>query len=184
MPLTQGRWEAGSDGCLGADSAENTRCVTKCLPWCHREGGRQKAPRLQKRAASPSGGTHRCFPGSRAAGGDTSWQSPVFWADADVTVSASEDEAEARMQPASQQRLRRFRLLFLPQWSEAGSRTWEVRKAFPRVRSLTPQDLHACWALMTCKPGVEGASRLLLLRQQGWLLPTPRRVLGEAVSLT
>ena len=88
------------------------------------------------------------------------------------------------MQPASQQRLRRFRLPFLPQWSEAGSRAWEVRKAFPRVRSLTPQDLRACWALMTCKPGVEGASHVLLLRQQGWLLPSPRRVLGEAVSLT
>lgn len=64
-----------------------------------------------------------------------SWESPVFWADADVTVSESEDEAEARMQPASQQRLRRFRPLFLPQWSEAGSRRWEVREAFPRVRS-------------------------------------------------
>lgn len=48
----------------------------------------------------------------------------------------------------------------------------------------TPQDLRACRALMMRKPGVEGASRLLLLHQQGWLLPAPRRVSGEAVSLT
>lgn len=105
MPLTQGRQEAGSDGCLGADSAENRRCVVKRLTRYHREGGRQKAPRLQKRGAPPSGETLRYCVGSRAAGGDMSWESPVFWADADVTVSESEDEAEARMQPASQQRL-------------------------------------------------------------------------------
>lgn len=47
----------------------------------------------------------------------------------------------------------------------------------------TPQDLRACRALMMRKPGVEGASRLLLLCQQGWLLPAPRRVSGEAVPL-
>ena len=57
----------------------------------------------------------------------------------------------------------------------------EVRKAFPRVRSATAQDLSACRPLMTCTPGVEGASRLLLLRQ---LPPAPQRVSGEAVSLT
>ena len=35
--------------------------------------------------------------GSRAAGGDRSWESRDVSADADITISDSEDEAEARM---------------------------------------------------------------------------------------
>ena len=35
--------------------------------------------------------------GSRVAGGDMSWEGRYFWADADITVSDLEDEAEARM---------------------------------------------------------------------------------------
>lgn len=97
----------GSGGCLCAHWAETGGVLPSASPGTEGEEAGRK-PHVCKNAGPPEAEGSQVLRGRRGGWRRREPESRDFWAGAEVTVSGSEEEAEART-AASQQRLRRPR---------------------------------------------------------------------------